>query len=196
MAKMEAFVQLFMLPDKRSQAPPASIAFYCILLDISATQDLFETLTEPTPAVEDRFERTIKMLDDNFTTAKNTPLERHCFLQMAPNSGETADQFVAHLRLQAQHCDFTDVEDQIRDQLEEKIGPVQLRRKLLETSNIKLHDALKVARGFEAADQQSRQITQSSSDVNAVGHACAQSKPRNPSTHGHVPSPAIWVKAS
>ena len=67
------------------------------------------------------------MLDNNFTTAKNTPFERHCFRQMAPTSGETADQFVARLRLPAQHCDFTAVEDQIRDQLVEKIGPVQLR---------------------------------------------------------------------
>ena len=46
--------------------------------------------------------------------------------------------------------------------------------------------ALKLARAWEAADQQSRQIAQSSSDVNAVGHAHARSKPRNPSTHGHV----------
>ena len=63
---------------------------------------------------------------------------------------------------------------------------MQLRRKLLETSNIKLHDALKLARAWEAADQQSRQIAQPSSDVNAVGHARARSKPQSPSTHGHM----------
>ena len=93
------------------------------------------------------------MLDDNFPTANNTPFECHCFRKMAPNFGETADQFVARLRRQAQHCDFTDVEDQIRDQLVEKIGPVQLRRKLPETSNIKLHDALKLASAWEAGSR-------------------------------------------
>ena len=113
-----------MLPDKvitgfaRKHSPLLHLAG-------PATHDLFETLTEPTPAVEECFERTIQRRQ--LTTAKNTPLERHGFRQIAPNSGETAHQFVARFRLPAQHCDFTDVEDQIRDQLVEKIGPVQLR---------------------------------------------------------------------
>ena len=125
MAKIEAFVHLYVA----GQIITGSARKHSLLLHLAgpATQDLFETLTEQTHAVEDRFEGTIKMIDDNFTTARNTPFERHCFRQMAPNSGETADQFVARLRLQAQHCDFTDFEGQIRDWLVEKIGPVQLR---------------------------------------------------------------------
>ena len=98
------------------QAITGSARKHSLLLHLAgpSTQDFFETLKEPTPAVEDRFERTIKILDDNFKTAKNTHFERHCFRHMAPNSGETTDQFVARLRLQAQHCDFMDVEDKTR----------------------------------------------------------------------------------
>ena len=99
MAKMETFVQLFVA----GQAITGSARKHSLLLHLAgpATQHLFETLTEPTPAVEDCFKRTIKMPDDNFTTANNTPFERHCFRQIAPNSGETVDQFVARLRRQA-----------------------------------------------------------------------------------------------
>ena len=111
-----------------------------------AVQDLFETLSEPVPAVDDRFERTIAMLEKHFNVEKNTLFERHCFRQMAPTAGETVDKFVARLRLQAQHCSFADLEDQLRDQLVEKINPPALRRKLLEQSSIKLQDALKLAR--------------------------------------------------
>ena len=83
------------------QAITGSARKHSLLLHLAgpATKDLFETLTEATPAVKDCFERSIKMLNDNFPIAKNMPFERHCFRQMAPNSGETADQLVARLRL-------------------------------------------------------------------------------------------------
>ena len=111
-----------------------------------AVQDLFETLSEPVPAVNDRIERTIAMLDKHFNVAKNTPFERHCFRQMAPTAGETVDKFVARLRLQAQHCSFAGLEDQLRDQLVEQINPPAIRRKELQQSSIKLKDTLKLAR--------------------------------------------------
>ena len=158
-----------------------------------AVQDIFETLTEPDPAVEDRFDRTVAMLDAHFKVDKNVPFERHRFRQMTPNAGETSDQFISRLRQQAQHCDFQDLNDQLRDQLVEKINPPSLRRKLLEQQNIKLVDALKITRAWEAADQQSRQITQD--DVNAVSqsqHAAHHdvnrvSQPRAGTAHPHAP---------
>ena len=63
------------------------------------------------------------MLDKHFNVAKNTPFERHCFRQMALTAGETVDKFVARFRLQAQHCSFADLEDQLRNPLVEKINP-------------------------------------------------------------------------
>ena len=139
-----------------------------------AVQDLFETLSEPVLAVDDRFERTIAMLDKHFNVAKNTPFKRHCFRQMAPTAGETVDKFIARLRLQAQHCSFADLWDKLRDQLAEKIDPPALRRKLLERSSIKLQDALKLTRAWEAADVQSRTMSShASQDVNRVSSSHA-----------------------
>ena len=86
------------------------------------------------------------MLDRHVRVEKNNPFERHRYRQMCPSPGEPCDQFVAHLHQQAQFCEFQDLEDQLRYQLVEKIGPTALRRKLLEQVNIKLNDALKIAR--------------------------------------------------
>ena len=77
---------------------------------------------------------------------------------MTPQSGETTDQFVARLRQQAQFCDFRDLEDQLRDQVIETMPHLGLRRKLLENANVTLGDALKIARAWEVATQQSRQM--------------------------------------
>ena len=109
------------------------------------------------------------MLNKHFQVDKNVPFERHRICQMSPNPGETSDQFIARLRQQAQHCDFHDLSDQLRDQLAEKINPPSLRRKLLEQPNVKLTEALKIARAWEAADQQSREMTQHG--VNAVSRS-------------------------
>ena len=94
------------------------------------TQDLFETLAEPADP-EDRYEKTVAMLDGQFKVAKNTPFERHVFRQMVPQPNEAVDKFVARLRQQAQLCDFSDLNDQLRDQLVDKIAQPGLRRKLL-----------------------------------------------------------------
>ena len=56
-------------------------------------QDLFETLTEPAQP-EDRYAKTIAMLDGQFKVAKNMPFERHVFRQMCPEANEPIDKFV------------------------------------------------------------------------------------------------------
>ena len=83
---------------------------------------------------------------------------------MCPSPGEPCDQFVARLHQQAQFCEFQDLEDQLRDQLVEKIGPTALRRKLLEQVNIKL----KIVRAREAANDQLGQMQQDGSSSNTA----------------------------
>ena len=126
------------------------------------TQDLFETLAEPSDP-EDRYEKTVAMLNGQFKVAKNTPFERHVFRQMVPQPNEPVDKFVARLRQQARLCDFSDLNDQLRDQLVDKIAQPGLRRKLLEKDNISLDDALKICRSWEATAHQTAQMASSSS---------------------------------
>ena len=153
-------------------------------------QDLFETLTEHAQP-EDRYAKTIAMLDGQFKVAKNTPFERHVFRQMCPEANEPIDKFVARLRQQARLCEYSDLDDQLRDQLLDKIAQPGLRRKLLEKEDMTLDDALKICRSWEATAHQTAQMSSSATSsattttVHAVAHSSQQQRrkwnqPRTP----------------
>ena len=72
------------------------------------------------------------------------------------------------LRQQARHCNFgTSLDDNLRDQLIEKLTDRELKKKLLETRYITLADVLEKARASEAAGQQMKYMA-GGSDVNAI----------------------------
>lgn len=124
-------------------------------------QELFEHLTDPSPGVEDddTFKEAVRKLNSHFTAEQNTPYERHVFRQLAPNAGETTDQFVMRLRQQAQYCAFTDSQEHVRDQLIEKTPHLELRKKLLEKKNVTLLEALQIARAWESAAAQATSMS-------------------------------------
>ncbi|PFX18927.1 Transposon Ty3-G Gag-Pol polyprotein [Stylophora pistillata] len=67
---------------------------------------------------------------------------------------------MVRLRKQARHCNFgTSLNDNLRDQLIEKLTDFQLKRKLLEHRNIALEEALYKARAWEAAGRLATNIT-------------------------------------
>ena len=113
-------------------------------------QDIFEDLQDPGPIPEsgdNAFKIAIRKLDSYFRVEENIPYERHVFHQLAPKEEETADQFMVRLRKQARHCDFgTSLNDNLRDQLIEKLTDFELKRKLLELRNITLEEVLDKAR--------------------------------------------------
>ena len=91
------------------------------------------------------------------------------FRQLAPTDGESVDKFVVHLCRQARYCNFGDaLDDNLRDQLIEKLPDIELKKKLLETRNITLAQVLEKTRASEAAGQQVKHMA-GVSDVNAVG---------------------------
>ena len=98
-------------------------------------QELYETLTDPGPGAgveEDtatEFDKTLRTLNAYFATKLNEPYERHVFRNMAQQEGETVDQFIAKLRKQAQNCNFTDPDVDIRDQVIDRCRSSALRRK-------------------------------------------------------------------
>jgi hypothetical protein len=115
------------------------------------------------------------VLDNYFVPKVNVPFERHLFRQMCQVAGETVDQFVCRLRQKALTCEFSDVDETIRDQLIEKCRNVKLRRKFLEKINASLKNFQDIARAHEAVEIQMRSLDQSDSQqsedgqVNAVG---------------------------
>ena len=130
-----------------------------------ALQDIFEDLPAPEPENEDdtEYDVCIRKLDTYFHAEDNVPYERHVFRQMAPTEGERADQFLSRLRKQARHCNFGDsLNDNLRDQLIEKLRDMELKKNLLQTNNITLAAAMDRTRAWEAAHVQVREMTEDS----------------------------------
>ena len=132
-------------------------------------QDLYEDLVDPGPvnaSTDDDYKVCIRKLDAHFHAEDNVPYERHVFRHMAPLVGETADKFMVRLRKQARHCNFGEsLEDNLRDQLIEKLPDIEWKKKLLEVKNISLKDAMDKVRLWESAREQATQMVNPSQDI-------------------------------
>ena len=73
---------------------------------------------------------------------------------------ETVDQYVCRLREKASTCEFSNVDELIRDQLIDKCCDARLHRKFLKkTGNAATLKSLQeAARAFEAVNQQMKQM--------------------------------------
>eukprot|EP00105_Crassostrea_gigas_P012666 XP_011428727.1 PREDICTED: uncharacterized protein LOC105329234 [Crassostrea gigas] len=97
-------------------------------------QDIFFTYPaarEP-DGDETVYDIAMEQLDNYFRTRVNTPFERHGFRLMTLEPTESVDQFVTRLKQKAQHCNFDNADEHIRDQVIGKCKSSHLRRKLLE----------------------------------------------------------------
>ena len=123
-------------------------------------QDILEDLQDsgPIPELGDNaYKVAVRKLDSYFRVDENIPYERHVFRQLSLH------QFMVRLRKQARHCNFgTSLNDNLRDQLIEKLTDFELKRKLLEQRNVTLEEALDKARALEAAERQATKFRESS----------------------------------
>ena len=123
-------------------------------------QDIFYTF----PTVEPEADQTVysvalDQLDRYFTPQVNVPYERHLFRNISQQPTETIDQLITRLRQKAEFCEFTDKNEQIRDQVIEKCLSHNLRRKLLEKGkNLTLEQLQTVARAMENSEKQAVSI--------------------------------------
>ena len=139
-------------------------------------QDIYEDLPDPGPLNADQdneYVVCLQTLDAHFRTEENVPYERHVFRQLTPTKEETADKFLVRLRKQARHCNFgATLEENLRDQLIEKLSDVELKKKLLEVNNITLEAAMDKVRKWEASREQASQMVtpnqESGAGTNAV----------------------------
>lgn len=63
--------------------------------------------------------------------AANTALERYNFRNLTIANNESYDQFAIRLKRQARYCEFSKIDEAIRDQLIEKCTNIDLKRKFL-----------------------------------------------------------------
>ncbi|XP_077869261.1 uncharacterized protein LOC144360343 [Saccoglossus kowalevskii] len=137
-----------------------ALLLHCAGMDV---QDLFETLVDPGPGNlpegqqddADNYENALRTLNAYFIPQLNAIYKRHVFRQIKQEEGKTIDQFISRLQRQAQNCEFTDTDEQIRDQVIDKCKSSLLRRKLLEKGkSLTLKVVQDTARALEVVDVQ------------------------------------------
>ena len=138
------------------------------------------------------FDRTIGKFDDYFKVRKNIIYERARFNRRNQQSGETAEHYIVGLYKLAEHCDYSDMtEELIRDRLVVGIRDRALSEKLQIDSGLTLEAAKKAIRQREAVHEQQQTLNGSSkvnTDVNAVGSQCKASpknRPAGQQRHGN-----------
>ena len=142
-----------------------------LLLDTAGTelQELYYTLAATEGELKP-YKDLIEVLDEYFVPKVNVSFERHVFRQMEQQNGEKIDQFVCRLRQKAITCEFTDVDETIRDQLIEKCQDQRLRRKFLEKTNATLADLQRIARAYEAVNEQLKSMDRSPTRPTGQSH--------------------------
>ena len=133
-------------------------------------QDIFFTLTIPDPGEgEDEYSVAKGKLNTYFTPKVNITYERSQFRSLTQQHEESMDQFITRLRQKAVYCSFTDVNENIKDQIIEKCKSTRLRRKLLEKDDLSLENVSQIARSLEQSEAQAVVLEGPVENVNKVG---------------------------
>lgn len=128
------------------------------------------------------YEETVEKLNGFFLPKTNSTYERHILRQMKQKDDEKIEVFVLRLRSQAERCGFGDqLNDNIKDQIIEKCTSAALRKELLKKGDAELEEILRVAKAFEAVNEQEKMFNadksaSTSNEVNKVDFEKPKSK--------------------
>ncbi len=112
-----------------------------------ATQEIFDTLSD---TGEDKdYKVALEKLDEYFSPKKNIDYEIFQFRQAKQNIDETTDQFATRLRRLAAHCEFHNVNNEVKSAIIQNCRSKHLRRFALREENLTLETLLSKARALE-----------------------------------------------
>lgn len=103
----------------------------------------------------DVYETAIIKLNEYFSPKQSRIYERHLFRLMKQEPGEKLEQFLVRLRYQANKCKFSNVEENLIDQITEKCSSPELRKKILTSGdNVTLETIIMEANTLESVNKQ------------------------------------------
>ena len=146
----------------------------------SETQDIFDTLLD----TGEDYETAKRKLDDHFSPKKNVDFEIFQFRQATHLAGESVAQFATRLRKMAAHCEFHNVDNEIKSAIIQNCRSKRLRRYALREDALTLENLLAKARSQEMSEAQATGIEdklppsnhQPEDSINAVNGARRQKK--------------------
>jgi len=180
-------------PVIKSRTQRKALMLYC---GGPRIREIFKNLNEAlaTKIAVDDYAGTVELLNKHFIVKPNITFQRHRFRKLVQQSTETIAQYVARLRKASVGCNFTDVNDMIKDQVITCCMSDKLRRKCLEKGDdLDLAELLKLAASHEAIEQQfsemklekavkpsfSQEFDEPSSSNGSINRLGASGKPRN-----------------
>lgn len=114
--------------------------------------EIFKTLTDT--GDDKDYEAAVNALTRHFEPDKNRIYQTYMFRQATQQENETIDEFHTRLRQLAKHCDFTDVEFEIKMQIVCNGTSSRLRKKALKERDYSLKDMLIDGRKSETSNAQ------------------------------------------
>ena len=85
-------------------------------------------------------------------------MRRFKFHSRNRDSGESVTNFVTALRKLAAECEFTDLDDQLRDRIVCGINDAEMQRQMLRETTLNLKKAISIATTTEATERQVSQL--------------------------------------
>ena len=112
-------------------------------------EHIFKSLQFDSEDDKKDYDKVLKKFDEYFIPQRNVIHDRATFHKRDQNPGETIETFVRNLYESAEHCDFLDKKEQIRDRLVLGILDKELSEKLRLKSDLTLEKAIEITRQSE-----------------------------------------------
>ena len=108
-------------------------------------REIFKTYPDEVKGDAKEFDKAMTCLSHHFKVKKNVPLARQKLLASTPNLGETINNFVTRLKSLAEHCNYSEEEDnQVRYIVIFHVTNKELKSKFYREENLSLSKLLEI----------------------------------------------------
>ena len=116
----------------------------------------------------DDYTTVLAKLDEYFLPNKNVDYETFQFRQATQKSDETVDQFVTRLRKLADHCEYTDLNRELKLAIIQNCTSKRLKRYALREDNTTIDKILDKARALENSEKQAKEMENTAAQSTAT----------------------------
>jgi Arc/MetJ-type ribon-helix-helix transcriptional regulator len=129
-----------------------------------------------------KLDKVIEQFERYCNPRKNVVFERYQFWKITQRDSETVDQFVTRLKNKVKSCEYTSVDDMVRDKFVFSIQDLTVKERLLREEKLTLEKAISMARAAEASKEQIKvmnarvQSSEANQSVNVLRYGANQGK--------------------
>ena len=132
------------------------------------TYGLLRNLTLPDKPATKTYEQILKLLKDHLSPKPLLVAERFRFYKRYQLHGESINTYVAELRRLAEHCEFRNLNEYLRDQFVVGLRDENIQKKLLAVAELTFENAIKSAVAVETANKDATELRGKMSSESSV----------------------------